>query len=184
MLRNRFITVCLPLLAAATAAGAQTPVPQDTTARVVSEWFGSWTARTSSDRTFAGSWTAAVNANGTVMGTWILQDAAGAQLASGAWSAAKTPTRWTGGWRAIMAGRDGEFSGTWTADVDLRASGSFTELFEKAATAVVNGSWRAGAQSGAWAIRALRKKAEADSASPPNAPPFLTASARKRAPRG
>jgi hypothetical protein len=104
-----------------------------------------------------GTWTAVSDTTGrTVIGTWTLADAEGRSIANGAWSAAKSPTEWTGAWRAVVAGRAGENSGTWTASVDLKVDGTFADLFAKAAQTVVNGTWRAGSQSGAWAIRAAK----------------------------
>ena len=48
-----------------------------------------------------------------------VNDAQGRTLAEGAWSAAKSSDRWTGGWRALLvSGRNGEYSGTWAADLD------------------------------------------------------------------
>jgi hypothetical protein len=104
-----------------------------------------------------GTWTAVPNpTSGTVTGTWTLADAQGRTVAGGAWSAAKSPARWTGAWRAVISGRDGEYSGTWTSGVDLKADARFVDLFEKAVRSVVSGNWRAGRQSGAWSIRAFK----------------------------
>jgi hypothetical protein len=55
-----------------------------------------------------------------------------------------------------MAGRSGEYSGTWSTGVDLKGDGTFLDLFEKAADAVVSGAWRSGNLSGPWAIRAAK----------------------------
>jgi hypothetical protein len=57
-----------------------------------------------------------------------------------------------------MAGRRGEYSGTWTAGVDLDVDASFVDLFEKAVRTAVSGTWRAGSRSGAWSIRALERE--------------------------
>jgi hypothetical protein len=89
-----------------------------------------------------------------VVGTWTLTDPQGKLLLSGAWSAAKSSTRWTGAWRAVVSGRPGEYSGTWSSSVDLQGSTGFVELFEVAAQSVARGTWRSGNNSGAWAIRA------------------------------
>jgi hypothetical protein len=83
-------------------------------------------------------------------------DASGKTLAGGGWSAAKSPTQWYGAWRALVTGRDGEYSGTWTSSVDLKGDAQLVDLVEKAAEAVVSGNWRYGANSGAWAIRARK----------------------------
>jgi hypothetical protein len=106
-----------------------------------------------------GTWTGVPDTTrGTVMGQWTLNDAQGKPVASGAWSAAKSATRWTGAWRAIVAGRTGEYSGTWTSSVDLEVDGGFVDLFEKAVATIVSGTFRVGSHSGAWSIRAARKE--------------------------
>ena len=114
----------------------------------------SWAARSSSGVTLGGTWT--VNEEqkpSAVAGTWTLLDAQGRPVANGGWSATKSATAWTGRWRAAATGRPGEYAGTWTARVDLKASASFTDLFAKAISAAVSGTWSAGAQSGAWTIQ-------------------------------
>ena len=106
-----------------------------------------------------GTWTAIPDTtNRTVTGQWTLTNAQGKAVATGAWSAAKSPEGWTGGWRAVVAGRAGEYSGTWTAAGDLKVDGSFVDLFEKAVETVASGEWRAGGRSGAWSIRARKKE--------------------------
>jgi hypothetical protein len=82
-------------------------------------------------------------------------DASGTPVTSGGWSAAKSPTGWTGAWRAAVSGSKAEYSGTWSADVDLKADAGFADLFKMAVQTVVSGTWRAGGQSGAWSIRAF-----------------------------
>ena len=122
-----------------------------------SEWSGTWAATTSGGRTFMGTWTAVPDSTGaTVTGTWALIDQQGRTVMDGAWSAAKSPTRWNGGWRAIITGRDGEYSGTWSSDVQLKANTNFADLFAKALESMASGSWRAGNQSGAWSIRTAK----------------------------
>ena len=116
---------------------------------------GTWTARSSNGRTFAGTWTAVADAaTGAVTGTWTLDDANGRTTARGAWSAAKARKGWNGAWRAVVAGRKGEYSGTWSAAVDLKPGAQFADLFELAVEQLVSGNWRAGGHSGTWAIRA------------------------------
>ena len=116
---------------------------------------GSWSASTSVGLTLSGTWTAVADPKtGAVTGTWNLIDANGKIARRGAWSAAKSPKGWSGGWRAAVTGSKGEYAGTWSADVDLEPDASFASLFELAVKAVVNGNWRVGRQSGAWSIRA------------------------------
>ena len=157
MLRKPFLLVCLLLLAAIDVSRSQAVVRQGASGIAQSNPSGTWSAKSSSGLTLMGTWTAVPDtATGTVTGTWTLVDAQGKTLADGGWSAAKSPDRWTGAWRAVISGREGEYSGTWTASVDLKAGARLVDLFEKAAQAVVGGTWRAGRQSGVWSIRASK----------------------------
>jgi hypothetical protein len=150
---TRFFFVCLLALATADRSDAQAVARLDSASNP--QRYGTWSARSSSGVILMGTWTGVPDTrNGTVTGTWTLADAQGATVADGAWSAAKSPTRWTGAWRAVISGRDGEYSGTWSADVQLKVNATFAELFEKAVESVVSGDWRAGNKSGAWSIRA------------------------------
>jgi hypothetical protein len=104
-----------------------------------------------------GTWTALPDTtSGAVTGTWTLLDAEGRTVTRGGWSAAKSPAGWSGAWRAVIHGTESEYSGTWSAGGDLKADARFADLFEKAVQSVVSGKWRAGRQSGAWAIRAFK----------------------------
>jgi hypothetical protein len=157
VLRKPVLVVCLLFFAAVDASGAQAVVRQGASGAARSNPSGTWSARNNSGLTLMGTWTAVPDsAKGTVTGTWTLVDAQGRSVADGGWSAAKSPAGWNGAWRAVVSGRDGEYSGTWTARVDLEVGGRFVDLFEKAAQAVVGGTWRAGRQSGAWSIRAAK----------------------------
>lgn len=157
MPRKPFFLLCLLFLVSVDGSGAQAVVRQDTAGNAQSDWSGTWSATTSSGRTLMGTWAAVPDStSGTVTGTWALVDAKGRTVIDGGWSAAKSPTRWTGAWRAIISGRDGEYSGTWSAPVDLKVNAGFADLFEKAVQTVVSGNWRAGRQSGAWSIRAAK----------------------------
>ena len=158
MLHKPFLVLSL-LLLAADVSGGQAGARQDTARSARSSRSGTWSARSSTNLTLMGTWTAVLNpTSGTVTGTWELLNAQGGQVANGAWSAAKSATQWNGAWRAVVAGRDGEFSGTWTAAVDLEVQGSFDDLFEKAVATIVSGNWRVGSQSGAWSIRAAKRE--------------------------
>jgi hypothetical protein len=157
VLRKLFFLSCLLSLAAIDAPGAQAVARQDSAANAQNNRSGAWSARSSGGLTLMGMWTAVLDPSGTVTGTWTLVDAQGKTIAGGAWSAAKEPTRWNGAWRAVVAGRTGEYSGTFTADIDsigLKGDARFVDLFEKAAQTIVRGGWRTGSQSGRWAIRA------------------------------
>jgi hypothetical protein len=149
--------LCLLFLVAVDGSGAQAVVRQDTASNTESDRQGTWSARSSSGLTLMGTWTAVPDStSGTVTGTWTLVDAQGRTVTDGGWSAAKSLARWTGAWRAVISGRDGEYSGTWSAAVDLKVNARFADLFEMAVQAVVSGNWRAGRQSGSWSIRTFR----------------------------
>jgi hypothetical protein len=143
-------------LAAVDASHAQAGVRLDTARNAPSKREGSWSAATSNGQTLMGTWTAVLDPTGTVTGTWALEDAQGNARAAGAWSAAKSPQEWTGAWRAVISGRDGEYSGTWTAAVGGKPDTPLADLFEKALQAVVSGTWRVGGRSGAWSIRTFK----------------------------
>ena len=159
MVRTRFFVLFLSFVAAIDASRAQAVSRQDRGADQQSQLSGTWSARNSSGTTFMGTWTAVPDSVGsTVVGTWTLVDAGGRMVLNGAWSAAKSRGHWTGTWRARVADRDGEYGGTWRSSVDLTGDGAFVALFEKAAHTVVGGTWRAGAYSGTWSIRAAKRE--------------------------
>ena len=158
VLRRCFLH-CLLVLVAVDASGAQAVVRQERAADPLSTRSGTWSATTRGGLTLMGTWTAVPGStSGTVTGTWTLVDAEGRTLANGGWGAAKSPTRWTGAWRAAISGRSGEYSGTWNAGLDLKGDAPFIDLFEKAAQSVVSGNWRAGRQSGAWSVQAPKRE--------------------------
>jgi hypothetical protein len=153
MLGKRLFLVSGLLLAAVHASDAQTVRP-DSAAPVKRE--GSWSAATSNGLTLMGTWIAILDPNGTVTGSWALVDAQGNTRADGAWSAAKSPTGWTGAWRAVVSGREGEYAGTWTAALDAKRETRLADLFEKRLQSIVSGTWRIGERSGAWSIRTFK----------------------------
>lgn len=147
--RRRFFLLCLLLLVAVGVSGAtadgQTGRPN------------TWGARSSNGLTLMGTWTAIPDtASGTVTGTWTLLDTEGRTVTAGGWSASKSPDGWTGNWRAVIDGTESKYSGAWTATVELEAGARLPDLFEKAMQSVVSGKWRAGRQSGAWAIQGFK----------------------------
>jgi len=155
VLGKRFFLFGGLFLAAVDASRAQAVRP-DTAGNAPSKREGSWSAATRNGLTLMGTWTATLDPTGTVTGTWALVDAQGNTRADGGWSAAKSPDGWSGGWRAVVSGRQGEYSGTWTAAVDGKPDTRLAVLFEKAMQAVVSGTWRVGGQSGAWSIRTFK----------------------------
>ena len=133
-----------------------------------------WAARSSSGQTFGGTFTATEDAKtGAVTGSWTLLDAQGRSLASGGWSAAKSPSGWNGSWRAVATGRAGEYAGTWRASVTLKPGAGFAELFTEAVKQAVSGTWQSGGRSGSWSIRVTAPPAA--STSPPVPPRELIA---------
>jgi hypothetical protein len=149
----------LLLLTAIGVTGAQAVVRQDSAGNAQSNRSGTWSATSDGGLSLTGTWTAVPDpTTGTVTGTWTLVDAQGRAIAGGGWSAAKSPARWNGAWRAVISGRAGEYSGTWTTSVDLKADARFVDLFEKAIQTVVRGNWRGGGHSGAWSIRAFKRE--------------------------
>ena len=120
------------------------------------ELHGTWSASSNSGQRLAGAWTAeAHQESGGAIGTWALYDAAGKIFMQGGWSASKSPKAWDGAWRATTAGRAGEYSGTWTAQTPLTTEAPLAQMLESALRAVVTGTWKAGANSGSWSIRAF-----------------------------
>ena len=155
MLQRKASLLCVLMLTALTASSAQV-LGQSTTIVRRDTLSGTWGATNGSVR-FAGTWTAIPDtARGTVIGTWTLADPQGTTLAFGGWAAAKSGTRWTGGWRANVTGRADEYSGTWASSIALEANARFIELFETAAQTIVSGTWKSGGRSGAWSIRVAR----------------------------
>jgi hypothetical protein len=155
MLSKPFLVLGLLLLAGCGGAGAAQPA-QGPPAAGRGGRANTWSATSSTGRTFAGTWTAVPDpATGTVTGTWTLLDAGGRTALRGGWSAARSPAGWRGQWRASVEGRASEYSGTWSAAVDLAPDAGLAALFEHAVRAVVSGRWRAGRHSGAWSIRAF-----------------------------
>lgn len=154
MLRRQASVLCLLLLAAVDAAGAQAAVRRDSSGIAHGTWSASWTATNGS---FMGTWTAVPDTTrGTVSGSWTLVDAQGAMLAFGGWAAAKSAAKWTGTWRANVTGRGQEYSGTWSSSIDLKSGARLIDLFEHAAQTIVRGTWNSGGRSGAWSIRAAK----------------------------
>jgi hypothetical protein len=116
---------------------------------------GTWSASSNSGLRIVGAWTAQPHPeSGGATGTWSLYDAAGKTIRQGGWSASKSPKEWSGAWRATITGQTGEYSGTWTAETPLNPDEPLAHMLESALRAVVSGTWTAGANSGAWSIRA------------------------------
>lgn len=158
MLRKPLSVLYLLLIAAAHAVGAQGVVRLDSAAIARDARHGTWSANGGGNLTLMGTWTAVPDtSHNTVTGTWTLMDTQGKTAAFGGWSAVKSNDAWTGAWRANVTGRTGEYSGTWTSSIELKPNAKFVDLFEKAIQNIMSGTWSAGAQLGAWSIRAAAK---------------------------
>jgi hypothetical protein len=117
---------------------------------------GSWSASSSAGQNFAGSWTAqAHRESGGATGSWALYDASSKIVMRGRWSASKSAQVWNGAWRATVTGRDGEYSGTWTAVTAVPTKSPMIDMLESALRAVVTGNWKSASHSGSWSIRAF-----------------------------
>jgi hypothetical protein len=144
------LMACL-ILVSASAATAGDQAPGNTGRTDVN----TWAARSTTGLALGGTWTATEDApTGAVTGGWTLIDTQGRIVMRGTWSAAKAASGWTGGWRAFVEGKQGEYSGTWTAKVGLTPNAKLAEMFAKAAESAVSGTFRAGRVSGSWTIRA------------------------------
>lgn len=116
-----------------------------------------WSARTADGRTFTGTWSVAPSSSSqNAGGAWTLSNASGATVMRGTWSAEKYSTGWNGVWRAAVEGRQGEYSGSWSAELPHVSNARFAELFEAAAKDAIRGLWTGGSDSGSWSIRAVK----------------------------
>ncbi|MDP9176512.1 MAG: hypothetical protein M3O61_02425 [Gemmatimonadota bacterium] len=158
MARKPLFLLHLLCLVAINGAGAQDVVLQGPAGAAQSSKPNIWRATSTRGLTVIGTWTAVPDrATEAVVGTWTLVDVEGRILAGGGWSASKSPTRWSGLWRANVSGSEAEYSGSWGApDVGLRPNVAFAELFVEAVRAAVEGVWRGGGHSGAWTIWAFK----------------------------
>ena len=153
--RKTFVIFCALVLAVSNRSTAQSA---DSAASASGKPWGTWSAKNASGAVFMGTWTASPDSTGrSVTGMWTLSDAQSKTIASGGWSAAKSPTGWNGAWRAVVTGSVAQYSGTWTSSVDLKGDTKFADLFERAAQTIVSGAWQYGAQSGGWSIRAAKR---------------------------
>ena len=116
-----------------------------------------WAARTGDGKTFNGTWTVAPNSSHNAAGGgWTLDDGSGKTIMRGSWSAEKHTTGWNGIWRASVEGRQGEHTGSWSAEFSHMRNARFAELFEAAAKEAIRGLWTGGNDSGSWAIRTYK----------------------------
>ena len=117
----------------------------------------SWAARAEDGRTFVGTWIVAPNATArAARGFWTLKDGSGSTVMSGGWSAEMHTTGWNGTWRAVAEGRQGEFTGSWSAEPPPSKKSSFNDMFEAAVKDAVRGLWTGAGASGSWTIRTYK----------------------------
>jgi hypothetical protein len=117
----------------------------------------SWSARTTTGRTFEGSWTVEpASSADKASGTWALGEVFDKTVLRGTWSAQKFSTGWSGTWRATVEGQKREFTGSWTADFPQARETSIGELFSTVVRDAIRGIWSADGDSGSWALRAAK----------------------------
>jgi hypothetical protein len=116
-----------------------------------------WSALTTTGRSFEGSWTVEpASSADKASGTWILGEGLDKTVLRGTWSAQKFSTGWSGIWRAMVEGQKREFTGSWTADFPQARETTIGELFSTVARDAIRGIWSADNDSGSWAIRAAK----------------------------
>ena len=116
-----------------------------------------WAARSADGRTFSGTWSLTPKSNQrSAGGGWTLSDARGATVMRGSWSADKHDTGWNGVWHAVVEGRPGEHSGSWSAEFPHVRNAIFSDLFGAAVKEAMRGLWTGGNASGSWSIRYVK----------------------------
>jgi Bacterial SH3 domain len=117
----------------------------------------SWSALSTTGRTFEGSWTVEpASSADKASGTWTLGEGLDKTVLRGTWSAQKFSTGWSGTWRATVEGQKREFTGSWTADFPQAREPSIGQLFSTMARDAIRGIWSAENDSGSWAIRTAK----------------------------
>jgi hypothetical protein len=116
-----------------------------------------WTARTANGRIFSGTWSIAPSStNSAASGGWTLSSANGTSVMRGTWSADKHSTGWNGVWHVAVEGRDGELTGSWSAELPYVRNVPFAEMFEAAVKESLRGLWTGASESGSWSIRYVK----------------------------
>jgi hypothetical protein len=116
-----------------------------------------WSARTADGRIFSGTWSIAPSSTKSgASGAWTLSNANGTSVMRGTWSAEKHSTGWNGVWHAAVEGRDGELTGSWSAELPYVRNAPFAEMFEAAVKASLHGLWTGASESGSWSIRYVK----------------------------
>jgi hypothetical protein len=116
-----------------------------------------WAAVNSDGRTFDGTWSlSATPSTRSASGRWGLRDSNGSVVARGTWTAEMHATGWNGTWRASAEGRQNEYRGSWSVEMEIPRTARFSELFEAAAKDAIHGLWTGGHESGTWSIRVVK----------------------------
>ena len=116
-----------------------------------------WSARTEGGRILSGTWSIAPSTTqSAASGAWTLSNTAGTTVMRGTWSAEKHSTGWNGVWHATVEGRDGELTGSWSAELPYVRNVAFAEMFEAAVKQSLRGLWTGGSESGSWSIRYVK----------------------------
>ena len=63
---------------------------------------------------------------------------------------------WNGVWHAVVEGRPGEHSGSWSAEFPHVRNAIFSDLFGAAVKEAMRGLWTGGNASGSWSIRYVK----------------------------
>jgi len=120
-----------------------------------------WSAVTNDGRTFNGSYRVdPKSSDRSAHGAWSLRDANGNTVLRGAWIAQMHSTGWKGTWRATVEGQQGEFNGSWSAELPAAGTRRFTAMFELAAKEGIKGSWTGVDLSGTWSIKTFKPSVE------------------------
>jgi len=116
-----------------------------------------WAAVTEDGKAFGGSYTVDPSSTGrSARGFWTLADGGGGTALRGSWSAQMHSTGWNGTWRAVVEGRQGDFNGSWSAELTTAQVARFTDMFETAAKEAIKGLWTGANQSGSWSVKTFK----------------------------
>jgi len=120
-----------------------------------------WAVVTNDGRTFNGSYSVdPKSSERSAHGLWALRDANGNTVLRGAWSAQMQSTGWKGSWRASFEGRQGDLTGSWSAELPAAGTRRFAGMFELAAKDAIKGLWSGANQSGSWSIKTFKPTVE------------------------
>jgi hypothetical protein len=120
-----------------------------------------WSAVTNEGRIFNGSYSVDPKSTDRLArGVWSLRDANGNTVLRGAWVAQMQSRGWNGTWRAAVEGQQGEFNGSWSAELPATGTRRFSGIFELAIKETIKGLWTGANQSGSWSIKTFKPSVE------------------------